>query len=119
GRACFLPATMIPWTHTTASHPTDQRRLRLAGQHFLFANGYNRDWYGFDYGSLIGSFDGVTWFSIGNQRRVKATSNKLFLAVNGYFGDLALDNSFNVIVTETSVFSSPIPTNDTESDGAE
>lgn len=119
GRACFVPATMIPWTHDTASTPRDQRRKRLQGQHFLFANGYNRDWYGFDYGSLIGSFDGVTWFSVGNQRRIKATTGKLFLAVNAYLGDLNTDNNFNVTVSESSVYSSDIPDHDTETDGAE
>ena len=119
GRACFIPATMIPWTHTTAAQVKDQRRNRLAGQHFLFANGYNRDWYGFDYGSLIGSFDGVTWFSIGNQRRIKATSNKLFLAVNSYFGDLNVDSNFNLTISETTIYSPAMPDHDTETTGAE
>lgn len=119
GRACFIPATMIPWTHNAASLPRDQRRARLTSQHFLFANGYQRDWFGFDYGSLIGSFDGVTWFSIGNQRRIKASTNKLYLAVNAYVGDLNVDNNFNVTVTESSTFSSDIPDHDTETDGAQ
>ena len=119
GRACFVPATMIPWTHATATLVRDQRRNRLAAQHFLFANGYNRDWFGFDYGSLIASFDGVTWFSIGNQRRIKAASNKLFIAVNAYYGDLNLDSNFNVTVSETTAFSQALPDHDTESDGAE
>ena len=119
GRACFVPATMIPWTHAAATSVKDQRKNRLASQHFLFANGYNRDWYGFDYGSLIGSFDGVTWFSIGNQRRIKATSGKLFLAVNTYFGDLSVDSNFTVSVTETTSYSSPMPDHDTETSGAE
>lgn len=119
GRACFVPATMIPWTHVTGSSPAAQRKARLANQHFLFANGYNRDWYGFDYGSLIGSFDGVSWFSIGNQRRIKASSGKLFLAVNAYVGDLNTDNNFTVLVSESTAFSSEIPDHDTESDGAE
>lgn len=119
GRACFVPATMIPWTHITSSTPRDQRRSRLAAQHFMFANGYNRDWYGFDYGSLIGSFDGVTWFSIGNQRRIKATSSKLYLAVNAYLGDLNVDSNFTVNVYESTAFSSDIPDHDTETDGAQ
>lgn len=120
GRACFVPATMIPWTHKLGTTATAQRQARLASQHFLFANGYNRDWYGFDYGSLIGSFDGVTWFSIGNQRRIKATSSKLFIAVNAYFGDLTVDNTFSVNVNETSTYSTAtIPEHDTNSDGAE
>lgn len=119
GRACFVPATMIPWTHQTALTPKDQRQARLSGQHFLFANGYNRDWYGFDYGSIIGSFDGVSWFSIGNLRRVKATSSKLFLAVNAYVGDLSVDSNFNVTISESSSYSSTIPDHDTETDGAQ
>lgn len=119
GRACFVPATMIPWTHVTSSTPRDQRRARLTAQHLLFANGYNRDWYGFDYGSLIGSFDGVTWFSIGNQRRIKATTNRLYLAVNAYLGDLNVDGNFNVSVSESSIFSSAIADHDTETDGAQ
>ena len=120
GRACFVPATMIPWTHKLGTTTASQRQSRLASQHFLFANGYNRDWYGFDYGSLIGSFDGVTWFSIGNQRRIKASTNKLFIAVNAYFGDLTVDNTFSVNVSETTTFStSTVPDHDTESDGAE
>lgn len=120
GRACFLPVTMIPWTHVLGADAKTQRRARLSAQHFLFANGYQRDWYGFDYGSLIGSFDGVTWFSIGNQRRIKATSNKLFLAVNAYFGDLTQDNTFSVNITETTAATSvSLPVHDSESDGAE
>lgn len=120
GRACFVPATMIPWSHMTAADAKSQRQARLAAQHFFFANGYNRDWYGFDYGSVIGSFDGVTWFSIGNQRRIKASTNKLFLAVNGYFGDLTLDNTFSVNITESSATSTAtVPDHDTETDGAE
>ena len=121
GRACFVPATMIPWTHRSNSDVVKQRRDRLAAQHFLFANGYNKDWYGFDYGSLIGSFDGVRWFSIGNQRRVQAKSNKLYLAINAYFGDLTINNSFKITVSELStVFNSGSAiTHDTESDGAQ
>ncbi len=119
GRACFAPATMIPWSHVAQSTPTAQRNLRLASQHFLFANGYNRDWYGFDYGSLIGSFDGVSWFSIGNARKIKATTSKLFLAINAYYGDLSVDSNFSVTVSESSAYSSSIPVHDTETDGAE
>lgn len=119
GRACFVPATMLPWTHATSTSVKQQRLNRLAAQHFLFANGYNRDWYGFDYGSLIGSFDGVTWFSIGNARRIKATSNRLYLAINAYFGDLSIDSNFNVTISETTSYSTAIPDHDLESDGAE
>ena len=119
GRACFVPATMIPWTHSSSGTVRDQRRARLSAQHFLFANGYNRDWYGFDYGSLIGSFDGVSWFSIGNQRRIKAGTGKLYLSVNAYLGDLNSDNNFTVTVSESSSYTSEIADHDTESDGAE
>ena len=101
GRACFVPVTMIPWTHTPDSDLGGQQRLnRQRAQHFLFANGYQRDWYGFDYGSLIGSFDGVSWFSIGNQRQIRALGNKLFLAFNTYFGDLSEDHTYSVHITE-------------------
>lgn len=121
GRACFVPATMIPFTHVPKEDLGLQRYGRLSAQHFLFANGYSRDWYGFDYGSLIGSFDGVKWFSVGNQRRIKAESNKLFLAVNGYFGDLTNNADFKVIVSELTVSNGAtnLIDHDLESDGAE
>lgn len=121
GRACFVPATMIPWTHSTGTTAQQQRQRRMAAQHFMFANGYNRDWFGFDYGSVIGSFDGVTWFAIGSQRRITATSNKLFLAVNGYFGDLTLSDAFKVTVLgdALSAGSGSNITHDTQSSGAE
>ena len=122
GRACFLPPTMIPWTHNAVgTSAQDQRQARLKAQHFLFANGYQRDWWGFDYGSLIGSFDGVLWFSIGNQRRIKAKTNRLFLALNQYFGDQTIQNSFSVTVNEvTGVAGAGAQVDhDTESDGAE
>ncbi|MAF77714.1 MAG: hypothetical protein CME60_06080 [Halobacteriovoraceae bacterium] len=121
GRACFVPATMIPWTHKAGSTRQNQRLDRLAAQHFMFANGYQRDWYGFDYGSLIGSFDGVLWFSVGNQRRIQAKTNKLFLAINGYFGDLTDDTTWRVTVQDISTVtnSGSFITNNFESDGAE
>lgn len=121
GRACFVPATMIPWTHQESTDVNVQRADRLAAQHFLFANGYNKDWYGFDYGSLIGSYDGVKWFSVGNQRRIQAKSNKLYLAINAYFGDLTIDTTFKVTVSELSTIinSGSEITHDTDSDGAE
>lgn len=121
GRACFLPATMIPWTHAAGITAQEQRQRRMAAQHFLYANGYNRDWFGFDYGSVIGSFDGVTWFAIGNQRRITATSNKLFLAVNSYFGDLTIDDSFKITVNGNLPIAGTgsLVTHDTISDGAE
>lgn len=121
GRACFVPATMIPWTHKLNSNVTQQRRDRLKAQHFMFANGYNKDWYGFDYGSLIGSFDGVTWFSIGNQRNIVAKSNKLFLAINSYISDETLNNSFRVTISEVTAVanSGSSVTTDLQSDGAQ
>jgi len=121
GRACFVPATMIPWTHTTGSTVQTQRLSRLDAQHFLFANGYNRDWYGFDYGSLIASYDGVKWFSVGNQRRVQAKGNKIFFAINAYFGDLTINNTFKVTISETSAVlnSGSAVVNDIDSDGAQ
>jgi hypothetical protein len=102
GRGCFVPATMIPWTHSKDEDVSTQRRNRLAAQHFLFANGYNRDWYGFDYGSIIGSFDGVKWFSVGSARRVQATSDRLYLAMNAYFGDLTTNNTYKIMINETT-----------------
>ncbi len=121
GRACFLPATMIPWTHRGTSDRQDQRQRRLQAQHFMFANGYNRDWYGFDYGSVIGSFDGMTWFAVGNQRRVQAESNKLFLAVNAYYGDQTDENTFTITVSDAAAVpnSGSTVSTDFESDGAE
>ena len=98
GRACWLPPTMLPFTHrpigSTATPATNsqaqaQRVQRLQTQAALYANGYQKDWYGFNKGALIGSFDGVTWFAIGKGRIVKATSNKLYLAINAPFADLA------------------------------
>lgn len=102
GRACFLPVSMIPWSHAINSDRQLQRLNRLSTQHFLFANGYRSDWYGFDYGSLIGSWDGITWFSIGNQRRTTSKSSTLYLAINAYFGDLTIDTTFSVKVTKAS-----------------
>lgn len=121
GRACFVPATMIPWTHVANADLDTQRQNRMRAQHFLFANGYNKDWYGFDYGALIGSYDGITWFAIGNQRRTTADSNKLYLAVNAYFGDLTINNSYQVTVNEMApvLNSGSFVDHDTESDGAE
>lgn len=122
GRACFVPATMLAWTHPSSGFSAQEQRLRrLASQHFLFANGMQRDWYGFDYGSVIGSFDGVTWFSVGTQRRIRATSNRLFLAINAYFGDLTTDASYRIQVMEISGSnaSASIALNDHQSDGAQ
>ena len=121
GRACFVPTTMIPWTHDSRSSIQNQRSARLDAQHFLTANGYNRDWYGFDYGSVIGSFNGINWFSIGNARKVKATSNKLFIAVNAYFADLTSENTFTITILENFAGNTTTTNinSDFESDGAE
>ena len=121
GRACFVPATMIPWSNRPISSTQAQRLGRQSAQHFLFANGYQRDWYGFDYGSIIGSFNGINWFSVGNQRRIKATSNRLFLAVNAYYGDLTETNNFTIQVSDaTSVTGAgSAVNNDILSDGAQ
>ncbi|MBT4791389.1 MAG: hypothetical protein HON90_07445, partial [Halobacteriovoraceae bacterium] len=121
GRACFVPASMIPWTHISNSNVTTQRRNRLAAQHFLFANGYNKDWYGFDYGSVIGSFDGIKWFAIGNQRKIKADSNKLYLAVNAYYADLTINNTFTITINEINAIlnAGSLVLHDTDNDGAQ
>lgn len=97
GRACWLPPTMIPFSHlptslvsNSYSDPIQKQRMnRLKTQAALFANGYQRDWFGFNKGALIGSFDGVTWFAIGKGRIVKSTTKKLFLAINAPFADIA------------------------------
>lgn len=121
GRACLVPATMLPWTHTPASSNQEQRLNRMRAQHFLYANGYQHDWYGFDYGSVIGSFDGVKWFSIGSNRRIKAESSKMFIAVNGLFGDLTLETTYEVTINDATL--NPLGTNmvtsDYASDGAQ
>jgi hypothetical protein len=121
GRACFVPASMLPWGHGTASDRQQQRIKRLQSQHFLFANGYQRDWFGFDYGALIGSFDGVAWFAIGNQRRIQAATNKLYLALNQSFGDLASEGTYSITVSASSTTPSAgsLITSDFDSDGAE
>lgn len=91
GRACFLPPTMIPFSQKPNGllNAQTSRRSRLKTQAALFANGYQRDWFGFNRGAIIGSFDGVSWFAVGSRRIVTASSKKLFLAINAPFGDLA------------------------------
>ncbi len=106
GRACFVPLTMLPWSHASYSTTQQQRLARLKAQHIYQANGYNRDWFGFDYGSLIASYDGVRWFSIGNRRKTTAKSNKLYFATNSMMGDLTVNNSFKVVISEVTDFSS-------------
>ncbi|OUR97821.1 hypothetical protein A9Q84_06375 [Halobacteriovorax marinus] len=121
GRACFVPATMLPFSHVAKANRQDQRKDRMSLQHFYFANGYQRDWFGFDYGSVIGSFDGVTWFSVGNQRRIKAVTNRLYLAINAYYGDQTIENSFSIDVNEASTTpnSGAFVQLDYDSDGAQ
>ncbi|MBF0313469.1 MAG: hypothetical protein HQK50_04880 [Oligoflexia bacterium] len=121
GRACFVPAAMIPWSHKKRSTVADQRKYRMQGQHLLFANGYQRDWYGFDYGALIGSFDGYTWFAVGSQRRVRAKSNLLFLAINAYYGDLTTRSNISLTVSESggNLSSGSMIITDYDNDGAE
>ena len=99
GRACFLPVTMIPLSHQKNINLQTQRQNRLKTQSAFYINGYQRDWFGFNQGALIGSFDGVVWFAVGTGRRVTATSNKLFLAINAAFLDLAdkSDTMVNII----------------------
>ena len=48
GRACWLPPTMIPFTHMPTNDASEQRQRRLAAQAALYINGYQRDWYGFN-----------------------------------------------------------------------
>jgi hypothetical protein len=102
GRACWIPPTMIPFSHSAidGNNAQDQRLNRLKTQAALYVNGYQRDWFGFNKGALIGSFDGVTWFAIGKNRIVRATSDKLFLAINAPFADLANPNDQTVHVAE-------------------
>lgn len=121
GRACFVPITMLPFTHQAETDIKSQRRNRMTTQHFMYANGAGRDWYGFDYGSLIGSFDGVKWFSVGTSRRITAESNVLYLAVNAYFADLANFSSYKVKVLDAieDVEDYQLTTTDYESTGAE
>jgi hypothetical protein len=113
GRACFLPPTMIPYGHKPDTTLADQRQSRLATQAAFFVNGYQRDWYGFNAGALIGSFDGSSWFSIGSgNRRIRSKSTKLFLAINAPYADLAAQSSFVVQVFEDNTGSSLAPTFD-------
>lgn len=99
GRACYLPVTMIPFTHKKESTVQAQRLNRLKTQAAFYINGYQKDWYGFNKGALIGSFDGVSWFAVGAGRRITATTTKLYLAMNSSFLDLAdrTDTVVNII----------------------
>ncbi len=98
GRACFVPVTMLPFSHKRKNLSSIQRRNRLKAQLAMYINGYQRDWYGFNKGALIGSFNGINWFAIGKNRKVKAISNKLFLAINAAFSDLAEPSDLTVSI---------------------
>ena len=107
GRACWVPPTMLPFSQPVvgATTATDanigpQRLARLKTQAAMWINGYQRDWFGFNKGALIGSFDGVTWFAVGKGRIVRSTTKKLFLAINAPFGDLTDNNNHVVSVQE-------------------
>ncbi|MBT3583873.1 MAG: hypothetical protein HN509_03120, partial [Halobacteriovoraceae bacterium] len=88
GRACWLPPTMLPFSHKKNGNLITQRSNRLSAQSAMYVNGYQRDWFGFNKGALIGSFDGASWFAVGTGRRISAKSNKLYLAINAPFADL-------------------------------
>ena len=109
GRACWVPLTMIPMSHLNLDDvisyaSASNRSRRLMAQTALYVNGYQRDWFGFNKGALIGSFDGVRWFAIGGGRRVTAKSSKLYLAINGAFSDLVTPGSISVsILTDNGI----------------
>ncbi len=100
GRACFVPLTMLPYSHRPqSSNLINQRKDRLSAQTAMWVNGYQRDWFGFNHGAVIGSFDGVKWFAVGGGRRVIATTKKLYLAINAPFADLADPTQFTISIT--------------------
>jgi hypothetical protein len=98
GRYCYLPPTMLPWSMKPAIDVKDQRQRRLLTQSAFYANGYQRDWFGFNQGAIIGSFDGVSWFAVGNIRKITSTSTKLFLAINKPYADLTDNSAFEITV---------------------
>ncbi len=100
GRACYVPPTMLPYSHLDKEEVVDQRLARLKTQAALYINGYQKDWFGFNKGALIGSFDGFKWFAVGKGRLVTATSNKLFLAINAPYADLASATTHSVSIQE-------------------
>lgn len=99
-RACWLPPTMLPYSHMPNATLTTQRTNRLTAQAAMYVNGYQRDWFGFNKGALIASFDGVSWFAVGNGRRVRSTTNKLFLAINAPYADLTDPTNYEVSVVQ-------------------
>lgn len=100
GRACWIPPTMIPFSHAPGFPVETQRLNRLKTQAAFYSNGYRRDWFGFNKGAVIGSFDGVSWFAIGTGRRITSTGTRLFLAINQDFGDLADTSALTVQVIQ-------------------
>ena len=100
GRACFVPPTMLPFSHTTNSDMPSQRQNRQNVQAILFANGYQKDWFGFNLGALIGSFDGISWFAIGSGTSIRASSDTLFIAFNNPFGDYASEHIYEILISE-------------------
>lgn len=98
GRACWVPPTMLPFSHKAESSLSTQRQNRLVTQTVMYMNGYQRDWFGFNQGALIGSFDGVKWFAIGKNRRIRASTSKLYLAINAPFADLADPTNITVSI---------------------
>ena len=72
----------------------EQRLNRLSTQAAMYVNGYQRDWYGFNKGALIGSFDGkflgrdgVTEYEdmneFGQAWQVRGTDPQLFQTIEG------------------------------------
>ena len=112
GRACFVPPTMLPFAHKAEANVQTQRMNRLKTQAAMFVNGYKRDWFGFNQGALIGSFNGVNWFSIGSGRVIQATSNKLYLAINAPYADVARSQATNVSVIEDNGSITSLPATD-------
>ncbi|MBL7664594.1 MAG: hypothetical protein JNM93_05630 [Bacteriovoracaceae bacterium] len=100
GRACYVPPTMLPFAHRNSGTAQVQRLARLKAQAAMYVNGYQKDWFGFNRGAVIGSFDGVTWFAVGKGRIVTSTSKKLYLAINGPMGDIAQNTAHVIGVSE-------------------
>ena len=100
GRACWVPPTMIPFSHLEKGTASEQRQTRQRTQAMYFANGYQRDWYGFNKGAIIASFDGVSWFAVGKNRVAQATSDTLYIAVNAPFADLSNATNHQISVQE-------------------
>lgn len=118
GRACWIPPTMIPFSHQPKSDVQTQRLHRLKTQATFFNNGYQKDWFGFNKGAVIASFNGTQWFAVGEIRKIRSTSNKLFIAINAPFGDLSVKNNLTVRVTTNQNNNNDIPRTDFNNKGA-